>query len=89
VIVHEQTAIYIPNAFTPDGDLKNDEFGPMGASLKTFSMTIYSRWGEKIFQSNDIFWNGLTNGKPAPIGVYIYRIDTGTDVIVGRVSVIR
>lgn len=89
VIVREQLAIYIPNAFTPDGDLVNDEFGPIGASVTTYNMKIYSRWGDVIFDDNDKLWNGSVNGKMVPQGIYLYRIDTGDEVRVGRVAVVR
>jgi gliding motility-associated-like protein len=89
VIVREDLAIYVPNAFTPDGDLVNDEFGPVGASIHSFSMTIYSRWGEKIYESRDMSWNGTMKGKPVQQGIYLYRIEAEGEVFVGRVAVVR
>lgn len=89
VIVKEEVAIYVPNAFTPDGDLKNDEFAPIGESVKSFQMAIYSRWGQKIFESKDLAWNGTVNGRMVENGVYLYRIETAGETIVGRVTVIR
>jgi gliding motility-associated-like protein len=69
--------IVLPNAFTPNGDGKNDVFRiPAGISfnLKTFS--IFDRWGNMVFQTNDITqgWNGAFNGQPANAGTYVYMI---------------
>lgn len=65
-------SIYIPSAFTPNGDGKNDSFTAVGIGLKSFEMTIFNRWGELIFKSQDVNlpWNPGT----APEGVYIYQI---------------
>jgi gliding motility-associated-like protein len=68
--------MYIPNAFTPNGDGMNDSFGVAGAALGDFSLKIYNRWGEKVFDSNnpDIRWDGLVNKEEAPSGVYVYKV---------------
>lgn len=52
--------LIIPNIFTPNGDGVNDEFLVSGNGIKSFSMTIYNRWGIKVYQSDDIAkgWNG-------------------------------
>ena len=73
----------IPNAFTPNGDGKNDIFyvlgGPPGSSIRDLS--VYNRWGQKVFQVHDgvtadpaFGWNGMYNGAPAPTGAYIYSL---------------
>ena len=51
---------YIPNAFTPDGDGTNEIFKCYGLNIEDFRMEIYNRWGEMVFESNDIDygWNG-------------------------------
>lgn len=51
---------YVPNAFTPNSDGANDEFLCFGLNIKDFRMEIYNRWGELVFESNDINrgWNG-------------------------------
>ncbi|MFN8167092.1 MAG: PKD domain-containing protein, partial [Bacteroidia bacterium] len=49
VKVEEGLAVYIPNTFTPNGDLMNETFSPIGASLQEFEFTIWNRWGELIF----------------------------------------
>ncbi len=80
---------YIPNAFTPDGDGINDVFMPVLSEIKAdgFSMQIFNRWGELIYETNDPDegWNGITNmGEPAPAGMYVYKIKAATAFVHGR-----
>lgn len=66
---------YIPTAFTPNGDGKNDIFKPVFAGLVTeCSFSIYNRLGQKIFSSNNIAngWDGTINGHPQPSGTYVW-----------------
>jgi len=71
--------VLLPNAFTPDGDGLNDVFKAIGQpdNLSSFSMTIFNRWGQMVFESSDISlgWDGTYQGKPAPSGTYVYRLD--------------
>lgn len=73
-------AIYIPNAFTPDDNGKNDIFQPKGVGINpdSYRMYIFDRWGEVIFSSNNFFigWDGKVKGstQKAQDGVYIYKI---------------
>ena len=67
---------YFPNAFTPDGDGKNDQFGPVfpGCEVETYELTVYARWGEQVhfgYKANQL-WDGTINGIPAVTDVYIY-----------------
>lgn len=67
--------ILVPNTFTPNGDGINDLFSVSGSETESFSMYVYNRWGNLIHQSNDRGgWNGTINGKPAPVGIYAYKI---------------
>ncbi|MCW3084782.1 MAG: hypothetical protein JWP12_2148 [Bacteroidetes bacterium] len=70
--------LYIPNAFTPDENGTNDYFTAKGDQISEFKMMIFDRWGELIFQTNDIKngWNGtVKNGsKISENGVYVYKI---------------
>ncbi len=70
--------LYIPNAFTPDGNGNNDYFSAKGVEISEFNMMIFDRWGELIFQSNDIEkgWDGRANNgsEIAEQGVYVYKI---------------
>ncbi|MCB0554576.1 MAG: gliding motility-associated C-terminal domain-containing protein [Phaeodactylibacter sp.] len=69
-------AVYIPNAFSPNDDGRNDAFQAF-ARPDQFSMRIFDRWGAQVFQSEDITrsWDGLFLGKAAPAGVYVYLIE--------------
>jgi gliding motility-associated-like protein len=72
-----KVAYFLPNAFTPNFDSVNDEFFGKGffVGLKNFNMTIWNRWGELVFETNDPYegWNGKKSniGKDSPIGVYV------------------
>ena len=69
--------MYIPNAFTPNGDDHNELFEIYGLNISTFSMIITSRWGELIYETNDMskFWDAKLNGKLVPQGDYMYSIE--------------
>lgn len=82
--------LWIPNAFSPNiyKDDINSEFFPKGTGIEKFKISIYNRWGTVIFSSFDINegWDGtFISGKPAPSGIYIYRISV-TGVSGGKVN---
>lgn len=70
-------ALYVPNAFRPNGDGKNDVFYAYGLEIHNFQLRIYNRWGTQFFSSDDLShgWDGTINGKEAPIGTYVWRVD--------------
>jgi gliding motility-associated-like protein len=74
----EDFNVYIPNAFTPNGDGNNDVFNVKGLGLKAtgFSMELFDRWGHSMFSTKDVTkgWDGTVKGQPAQDGVYIYKI---------------
>lgn len=74
--IKEEFLLYIPNAFTPNGDGENDVFRPKGSGIKTYSLIIYDRWGQQIFATNEINkgWDGTFKGKDCQNGVYVYTI---------------
>lgn len=75
LIIYLGSEIYLPNAFTPDGDGINDIFkAVLNFIPEEFLMIIYNRNGIKIFQSKDPDegWDGRINGVKAPEGVYMY-----------------
>ena len=101
VNLKDDFVFYIPNGFTADGNSKNDEFGPImkGAADNNYSMTIYNRWGELIFETSDINerWDGknMVTGNLCPLGVYVWNIQL-TDIInsedkkfIGNVTLLR
>lgn len=71
-----ELVIYVPSAFTPNGDGLNDSLDFFGIPSENGSVKIYSRWGQTVFASNDlsIGWDGLISGDPAPSGTYLYEI---------------
>ncbi|MBL4656190.1 MAG: gliding motility-associated C-terminal domain-containing protein [Bacteroidia bacterium] len=76
--IKPEAAIYIPNAFTPDGNGLNDMWGAKTFGLTEFELYVYDRWGEMIFRTdnpNDL-WNGRRDnvGAMSPDGVYPYLI---------------
>lgn len=72
----QQDQLYLPNAFTPNGDGVNDWFRGYGsfADLSELKFLIFNRWGQPIWETSDAdeFWDGEINGKPAPQGIYGY-----------------
>src|SRR5690606_9141259 len=80
VVIEDVLEPYIPNAFTPNGDDKNDVFlmSTNIPAITTFSMLIYDRWGQLVFSTEDPYepWLGSRNnsGKVLPSGTYVYRI---------------
>jgi gliding motility-associated-like protein len=68
--------VFVPNAFTPNGDGQNDVFMVMGNKLDEFTMVIYNRWGEKVFESQDanMGWDGTFEGKELPSDVFAYMV---------------
>jgi gliding motility-associated-like protein len=77
--------LFIPNAFSPNNDGVNDIFNVKGIFIRNntgnplidFRLRIYDRWGELLFESNDMNmgWNGDYLGKPAEPGTYIYEVN--------------
>jgi len=72
--------VYIPNAFTPDNNGRNEVFMPYGYGIseENYKMEIFDRWGELIFSSNEFRkgWDGKVKGSDVTgqDGVYIYKI---------------
>ncbi len=67
-------ALEFPDVFTPNGDGVNDEFRPAYKSLRSYEITIYSRWGRKVYSSTDpsTGWDGKIGGTKAAEGTYFY-----------------
>ena len=69
----------IPNVFTPNGDGINDFFRLVITDqcyIEDFNVNIFNRWGEKVFESTNVYfnWDGTLNGSPLPSDVLIYNI---------------
>lgn len=71
--------IFIPDAFTPNGDGINDLWQAFANrnAIKQIDVTVFDRWGEKVYQSSDIDfgWDGSYRGKPLVPGLFVYTID--------------
>ena len=69
--------IYIPEAFTPNGDNVNDTWYPKFKNIISGEIMIFNRWGELIYQINNINsgWDGFYQNQICPDGVYVYRIE--------------
>jgi gliding motility-associated-like protein len=96
----EDAALYIPNTFSPDGNAFNNVFKVAGRNidLNQFELTIYNRWGEIIFISQDpnIGWDGaIANKGLAPIGTYTYQVvyrfvnASESETLTGHLNLIR
>ncbi|MEW6468910.1 MAG: PKD domain-containing protein [Bacteroidota bacterium] len=93
--------LYVPNAFTPNGDSHNDYFAPegVGLDLSTYHLWIYDRWGNLIFETTDWnhHWDGTVqggSGKLVQEDVYVWKVQVDDYMhfhhsLVGHVSVIR
>jgi gliding motility-associated-like protein len=92
--------VYVPNAFTPDGDIYNNTFFPVisgGYTTEDYSFLIFNRWGELIYESSEMGegWDGSYRGKKCQDGVYTWKLNVRksyTDEIkeyVGHVSLLR
>jgi|GEM_PF-440766 len=99
IIVKTDFTFYAPNSFTPNGNLNNDVFIPLGTywDEKEYSFTIFDRWGHEVFTTTDINkgWDGkLKNGQAAEDNVYVWKVEL-LDLFkhyhefVGHVSLIR
>lgn len=92
---------YAPTAITPDNDGINDGFRPiiLGFEESTYTLRIYNRWGEMIFETHDVneSWRGNSNGGDyyVPEGVYTWRVEVKEKIIAnfevfqGHITVIR
>jgi gliding motility-associated-like protein len=77
-----KSKVAFPNAFSPDGDGLNDIFNFEGRYIIAVHMKIFNRWGELIYQTTDTDkgWDGVINGKPAPLGTYIHHTKLTDDM---------
>ncbi|MGB3524356.1 MAG: gliding motility-associated C-terminal domain-containing protein, partial [Flavobacteriales bacterium] len=100
LLVPASASVFTANAFTPDGDGINDEFAPvvMGLDPNDYHFIIVDRWGKEVYNTEDMNakWDGnFSNGNPAPIGVYVWKL-TGQDMVantrfehIGHVTLVR
>ena len=73
--VYEHLDVYVPSAFTPNGDGKNDVLHLIAPGLKElFYFRVYDRWGQTVFESKDLLkgWDGRINGQLPGTGVFVW-----------------
>lgn len=76
-IIVEPMVVFVPNTFTPDGNMFNNVFeAKMAFPPIQWEMTIYNRWGEELWKTNDYedYWDGTYQGKMMQDGIYSYKI---------------
>ncbi len=96
-ITTECENFFIPNAFTPDDNGLNEKFKPKVQGVHDYHFLIFDRWGENLFETNDIQqgWNGYYQSQMCESGVYIYKITFTDDIYnkhhqyIGKVTLLR
>lgn len=80
VTVLKDWDVYIPNTFTPNDDLKNEYFIPLGYGIEKINISIFDRWGAQLFKEENttLGWDGKKNGKLCEQGIYIYHVEVFT-----------
>ena len=89
-------SLFIPNAFTPNGDGINDTYHIPNLTLGHFSFQVFDRWGNKVYETKDtdFHWDGTSSGRQVKEGVYVFMLE-GTmpgDILLkksGALSVVR
>jgi len=76
ICILEPSPIFIPDAFSPNGDGSNDVLFVRGNSIRDMDFMVFDRWGGKVFESNssDQGWDGTRFGSAMPEGVYVYLL---------------
>lgn len=97
--INEEFVVYVPTAFTPDGDQRNDTFYPVvnGENPLKYEFLVFSRWGELIFESTnpDLSWDGTYKGVLSQTDVYVWKLKIVKDSPIqtheytGHVSLLR
>jgi gliding motility-associated-like protein len=79
--------LLVPDAFTPNGDAYNERFEVKAYFVSQFNMSVFTRWGEVVFQTNDVAngWDGNIKDGKAPGGYYLYKIEM-TDILGKSIS---
>jgi len=99
-VITTPLVFYVPNSFTPDGNENNNEFTPVFSSkrkVENYSLSIYDRWGEIVFETKDIDfgWDGTYKNKTAQIGTYTWQLqftnsfNSKKELINGHVNLLR
>jgi gliding motility-associated-like protein len=98
MFVQVTPSLFVPNAFTPNGDDKNNVFKPIMTNLEFYELFIFDRWGQLILQTTDTeaYWDGTFKGIKCPIDVYVWKINYSSELepnvikeVYGHVTLIR
>ncbi|MBW8050815.1 MAG: hypothetical protein FVQ77_10870, partial [Cytophagales bacterium] len=100
VTITVEKLLFIPSAFSPNGDKVNDQFKVIGKGIKSIYLAVYNRWGEKVYEANDVYealfvgWNGKHRRKEQGMAVFVYYakvefVDGTNDTRKGDVTLIR
>lgn len=74
IFVDTKCVHWLPNIFSPNGDGHNDEFKVLGRGMEWIYLSVYDRWGNKVFETNDINgeWDGKYRGTALNTSVFVY-----------------
>jgi gliding motility-associated-like protein len=96
ITIEEEYWIYIPNTFTPDGNIVNNYFEISTINIKQIEVSIYNRWGQMVYNSTNLRdkWDGTYNDFMVPDGTYTYKVffvsTSGVeDTLLGHINVLR
>jgi gliding motility-associated-like protein len=74
VEITDETSIFVPSAFSPNGDSFNNQLFVRGIGIREFNFAVYNRYGEKVFETSDqqVGWDGTFRGMKVNNGVFVY-----------------
>jgi gliding motility-associated-like protein len=91
-----EPSLFIPNAFSPNGDGQNDVLYVRGKMIKDMTFRVFNRWGEMMFESfeRSVGWDGTYKGKKMEPDVYDYYlkvtcIDNVESIVKGNVTLLK
>lgn len=94
----QEPTLFVPSAFRPEGNYNPvfKPFGYFGELLEEYELSVFNRWGEKLFETTDFSegWDGKFRSDMSQQGIYVYRIRyrfkyKDTEILTGRLSLIR
>jgi len=95
-IICEDPYVFVPNAFSPNGDTYNDVLFVRGLYIEKVIFRIFDRWGEMVFESTDVSngWDGSFRGVPLQPDVYDYYLDVTCvgglkSIVKGNITLMR
>ena len=96
IFVSTNCDVFIPTAFSPNNDGVNDLLNMIDKSIQSYTLKIFNRWGELVFETSDFSnsWNGTFKGEPAAVDNYTYiatgiRFNNETFYLKGTIALIR